>query len=491
MARKQINIGSTGNDATGDSIRTGFDKVNQNFTEVYAALGLGGGLNFEALDNTPSTLSSNKVIGTNNAGDAIQQKTLVGDGITVDFGADPNSIYIRNTGTELARDTSPELGGNLDGLGQFKIVRLADPTNPQDAVTKQYADDTFLDAAGDTATGVIRLEDGSGVARIPTIGAEAVNKDYADTKVALDGDSMTGSLFLDRDPLGSDAGNIAATKNYVDNSGYSSKANLYVSTQGRTEQEQLDDNVPQEKIGRSWASAFSSVRDALFYAERIVKGDETLVRQGLLPSSHINFFPVPGRKPGPYTINLAADGTEDLTNVIGNSLLTQNRAFIQQEVVAFINRQRANSSSSIWTSFTYDSAKCRRDTEYLVDAVRYDLAFNSNYRSISSALRYLSGSASVVTGSQKAQTIAAFQQAKTYTAAELTDTIAIARSNALWDEIIDIIDNGASAANAYSYQHQLVVQTMLVIVELILLYYKLLTTKHSCKMKLLRGLQNK
>jgi len=451
MARKEINIGSTGNDATGDSIRTGFDKVNKNFIEVYAALGLGGGLNFEGLDNTPSSLTSNKLIVTNATGDAIQEKALVGDGITVDFSADPNSVYIRNTGTELARDTSPELGGNLDALGQFKIVRLVDPTNPQDAVTKQYADDTFLDAAGDTATGVIRLEDGSGGARIPTIDAEATNKGYVDTKVAKDGDTMTGSLFLDRDPLGSDAGNIAATKRYVDNSGYSSQANIFVSKQGRTEQEQLDDSVSQENIGRSLSTAFSSVRDALFYAERIIKGDETLKREGLLPSTHINFFPVPGRKPGPYTVNLAADGTEDLTNVIGNSLLTQNRRFIQEEVVAFINRQRANSSSSIWTSFTYNAATCRRDTEYLVDSVRYDLAFNSNYRSVSSALRYLSGTASTVTGSQKAQTLAAFAQAKAYTAAELTDTIAIARSNTLWDEIIDIVDNGAGAAAAYTY----------------------------------------
>ena len=45
MARKTINIGTTGNDATGDSIREGFNKVNQNFTEVYSKLGLEGGLN--------------------------------------------------------------------------------------------------------------------------------------------------------------------------------------------------------------------------------------------------------------------------------------------------------------------------------------------------------------------------------------------------------------------------------------------------------------
>ena len=60
MARKVINIGTTGNDATGDSIREGFNKVNQNFTEIYASLGLGGGLTFSSLDDTPSTLAPNK-----------------------------------------------------------------------------------------------------------------------------------------------------------------------------------------------------------------------------------------------------------------------------------------------------------------------------------------------------------------------------------------------------------------------------------------------
>ena len=98
MARKEVNIGTTGNDATGDSIRTGFDKVNQNFTELYAALGLGGGLNFETLDNTPNSLTSNKVIATNANGDAIIEKVIEGDGLTIDNSSDPNKtlFYVTN-----------------------------------------------------------------------------------------------------------------------------------------------------------------------------------------------------------------------------------------------------------------------------------------------------------------------------------------------------------------------------------------------------------
>ena len=41
MSKQSINIGTFPNDGTGDSIRTGMDKVNTNFTEIYDALGDG------------------------------------------------------------------------------------------------------------------------------------------------------------------------------------------------------------------------------------------------------------------------------------------------------------------------------------------------------------------------------------------------------------------------------------------------------------------
>ena len=35
MAKQTINIGTTANDGTGDQLRSAFDKVNDNFTELY------------------------------------------------------------------------------------------------------------------------------------------------------------------------------------------------------------------------------------------------------------------------------------------------------------------------------------------------------------------------------------------------------------------------------------------------------------------------
>ena len=41
MAKQTVDLGSSANDGTGDSIRSGGDKINDNFTEVYNALGNG------------------------------------------------------------------------------------------------------------------------------------------------------------------------------------------------------------------------------------------------------------------------------------------------------------------------------------------------------------------------------------------------------------------------------------------------------------------
>ena len=35
MAKQTVNIGTTVNDGTGDDLRTSFDKINNNFNELY------------------------------------------------------------------------------------------------------------------------------------------------------------------------------------------------------------------------------------------------------------------------------------------------------------------------------------------------------------------------------------------------------------------------------------------------------------------------
>jgi hypothetical protein len=63
MSQQLINIGLNPNDRSGDLIRTAFDKVNQNFTELYSSTGL----NVPALIQTGDIVSSSNVVWTSSA----------------------------------------------------------------------------------------------------------------------------------------------------------------------------------------------------------------------------------------------------------------------------------------------------------------------------------------------------------------------------------------------------------------------------------------
>ena len=58
MTKQTVNIGIQGNDGTGDSIRESFRKVNENFTELYAAFGLEGKIQFKKLGDVDPSLST-------------------------------------------------------------------------------------------------------------------------------------------------------------------------------------------------------------------------------------------------------------------------------------------------------------------------------------------------------------------------------------------------------------------------------------------------
>jgi hypothetical protein len=56
MAKQIINVGNTPNDRQGDSLRTAFQKVNANFTELYNEIGSIqiGEINWELIANKPA-----------------------------------------------------------------------------------------------------------------------------------------------------------------------------------------------------------------------------------------------------------------------------------------------------------------------------------------------------------------------------------------------------------------------------------------------------
>ena len=82
MAYQSLNIGSTANDATGDTLRAGGDKINDNFLEIYTALGTGSALTSGiSSDATVVTLTAPIISGTV-AGDITLSGTLLPTGDT-------------------------------------------------------------------------------------------------------------------------------------------------------------------------------------------------------------------------------------------------------------------------------------------------------------------------------------------------------------------------------------------------------------------------
>lgn len=59
MAQQLINIGTSANDGTGDSLRAAFDKANDNFNELYAAGAAGSNLDLSDNDIGVKTSDAN------------------------------------------------------------------------------------------------------------------------------------------------------------------------------------------------------------------------------------------------------------------------------------------------------------------------------------------------------------------------------------------------------------------------------------------------
>ena len=258
MARKTIDIGIVGNDGTGDSIRDSFRKVNENFRELYGALGLGSRLRFATLEDAPPGGEGddyyrgyeNAIVAVNPEESGLIFKQLVaGTGISLNF-TDENEIEVINTRSTVAADPAPRLGGNLQGQSggtQYRIQQLTTPITSDEAANKGYAD-TKISLAGVNA---------------PDPAAGNVPNSAFGT--------MTGPLILSRNPEPEDdvtfGGLIAATKNYVDNAGFASVANLFVATSGADERVGVGANTQ----GRALSFAYRTLEAALKRAEEIIR----------------------------------------------------------------------------------------------------------------------------------------------------------------------------------------------------------------------------
>jgi hypothetical protein len=125
MSKQTINIGASPNDGTGTPLRTSFDYTNQNFTELYTALGGGVGLpgaTTQVIFNDGGTnLAGDAGLVYNKTTDALTVAGLVTAGsatITGDLTVDTSTLKVDSTNNRVGIGTATPTAA-FDILGAF------------------------------------------------------------------------------------------------------------------------------------------------------------------------------------------------------------------------------------------------------------------------------------------------------------------------------------------------------------------------------------
>ena len=79
--------------------------------------------------------------------------------------------------------------------------------------------------------------------------------------------------------------------------------------------------------------------------------------------------------------------------------IDSDKELIASETITFINDQ--------FTVFSYDKATCRRDMDYVIHSMIYDLIYGGNWQTVDAGLNYWRGATSLIPGEQD-QTVGAF-----------------------------------------------------------------------------------
>jgi hypothetical protein len=170
MTRQNINIGSTANDGTGDPLRTAFDKINDNFVELYGS------------DNDINTLDAN--LNVNN--------------FSITTGVTDGNITITPNGTGNINLGALKFNGTSISSDDSTIVNINEALRVEGALTATGAltSNTSLTlASGATVTGIDNGALGSSASLLATQGAIKTYIDAQNTSQALTfvGDDSTGT----------------------------------------------------------------------------------------------------------------------------------------------------------------------------------------------------------------------------------------------------------------------------------------------------------
>lgn len=133
----------------------------------------------------------------------------------------------------------------------------------------------------------------------------------------------------------------------------------------------------------------------------------------------------------------------DQNNIDAKDQLQTNRSFLADAVAAYINKQ--------FTGYVYEGLvkeTSEQELGFIIDAARYDAALGTNYNAVTIGLSYQRATNAYILADQNIQTLAAIRFAKTQSLiAVAANGTAVTRVTAVYDEIIDIFQNGVVGTN--------------------------------------------
>ena len=186
MARQNINIGSSANDGTGDPLRTAFDKINDNFVELYGT------------DNDINTLDANLDVNTF----AITTGVTNGDITVTPNGTGSIKLgAMKFNGTTLSSDDSTQItiAENIQTTGTLNVTGATTLGSTLSVGT------SLALATGATVTGIDNGTLATGSATL--LATQGAIKTYVDAQVTASDldftadDSTTNSIDLDSEVM--------------------------------------------------------------------------------------------------------------------------------------------------------------------------------------------------------------------------------------------------------------------------------------------------
>ena len=135
------------------------------------------------------------------------------------------------------------------------------------------------------------------------------------------------------------------------------------------------------------------------------------------------------------TITYPSTANADSDLVAASTAMTNASSQIQIDTIDFISKYFGN--------FNYDSAKCRRDLDIIISDLAFDVALGTNFNAVYNGIAYTRPNAYIVKQNQLAATIGAINFARDTLEDELSDSTAITRHLAAYNEVTDILENGS------------------------------------------------